>query len=261
MANTRPVFEKCYARHLGNCNHKSQEHFISKSILTIIGKLQVKGFPWTEPGMTAPASARSLTAAVLCERHNSRLSDYDSEAAALFSHLKLLDSKATPEELMTTPDVFIVDGLRLEKWLLKAMCGIMSSGNFMVDQKSTGKIQPSQYLVDLLFASQPWRAGIGLYLNYEKQMRVNAMRGIGFEPVLVMAGSHEDIAGIDMWFWGFPFRGLFATYQEGVPLPNYRPKRIQIVNDYVHRDIIFTWPADSIATDGPVLTRAGTLPF
>jgi hypothetical protein len=259
VPHTRPVFKKCYARHLGGCNHKSQEHFISRSILEIIGTFEVGGFPWTKPGKTVSASARSLTASVLCERHNSSLSDLDSEASRLMSHLKLLDNKATAQELMTTPEVFVVDGVRFEKWLLKALCGIMSSGNFLIDGKSFGKIQATPYFVDLLFASEPWKPGIGLYFEYGHE-RLNTIPGVGYNVVLKKGGTHAEIAGIDMWIWGFPLRGLFATYEEGIPLPNFRPRRIRIVNQDVHRDVLFTWPAGSITSEGPILTRDGTLP-
>ncbi|MER0203335.1 MAG: hypothetical protein DU480_05630 [Nitrosomonas sp.] len=255
----KSIFKKCYAHHLGGCNHKSQEHFISKSLLKIIGVFEVKGFPWSTPDTATRASSKSLTASVLCDHHNSLLSDFDSETARLMSHLKLLDSKTTPQELLSTPNEFIVDGIKLEKWLLKSLCGIMSSGNFMIESRSFGKVQPSQYLVNLLFSSEPWKPGIGLYLEYSEHKRVNAMRGVGYDPVLAKSRSHSNIVGIDMHLWGFPFRGLFATYEDGVALPNYRPNKMRISNGDVVRDVVFAWPSTSVTSEGPVLTRDGTL--
>jgi hypothetical protein len=252
-------FERCYAKHLGGCTHKSREHFISRSILEIIGPFSIQGFPWLIPGENGKASAGSLTAAVLCERHNSSLSIFDSEAAKFLSHLKLLGSKSTPQQLSEVPEVFSVDGTLLEMWLLKTLCGVMASGNFLIDGRSFGKVPPSEYLVNLLFSRDPWKTGIGLYADYSGRSRVNAERGIGYDPVAARSGTHANIVGIDVHFWGFPLRGLFAIYEDGKLLKGHRPASIRIVNQEVTRDIAFAWPAGSSTTAGPVFTRDGTI--
>lgn len=252
-------FQGCYAKHLGGCTHKSREHFISRSILEIIGPFSIQGFPWLKSGEIGRASAGSLTASVLCDRHNSSLASFDSEAARFFSHLKLLDSKVTPQQLADAPAVLAVNGIYLEKWLLKTLCGTMASGNFLIDGKSFGKILPSEYLVDLLFSSEPWKEGVGLYADYVGRARVNAQRGIGYDPVIAKSGTHATIVGIDVHFWGFPLRGLFATYDDGRILEGYRPASMRVVNQTVSRDIAFTWPASSPSTAGPIFTRDGTI--
>jgi hypothetical protein len=252
-------FPRCYAQHLGGCTHKSREHFISRSILEIVGgPFSIQGFPWLKSGEVGKASAASLTSNVLCDRHNSSLSILDSEAARFFGHLKLLDSKTSPSELAEVPAVFSVDGVLLEKWLLKALCGIMASGNFLIDGKSFGKVPPSEYLVNLLFSDRPWKKGVGLYADYTGRQRVDAYRGIGFDPVTARSGTNANIVGIDVHFWGFPLRGLFATYQGGPPLEGHRPTSIRIANRDVSRDIVFVWPRGSPSTPGPVFTRDGT---
>jgi hypothetical protein len=73
-----------------------------------------------------PASPGSLAYAILCKRHNGFLSAFDTEAAKLFAHLRLIDSKQTPEELSSVASVTI-DGVLFEKWLLKALCGAMAT--------------------------------------------------------------------------------------------------------------------------------------
>ena len=226
----------------------------------MIGAFEVSGLPWVPPDTRVSASTRSMTASVLCERHNSLLSEFDFEASRLMSHLQLLDSAATANELMAAPEEFVIDGVKLEKWLIKALCGILASGNFLIDGESFGKVAPPPYFVDLLFDAKPWKPGIGLYFEHGSD-RLNAMHGVGYSIVVARAptgGKHVEVAGIDFQLWGFPFRGLFATYEAGVPLPNYRPSRIRFVNQGVHRDVLFTWPADSTKSEGPVLTRTGT---
>lgn len=252
-------FRGCYAKHLGGCTQKSREHFISRSILEIIGPFTIQGFPWLRPGEIGNASARSLTASVLCEHHNSSLSTIDSEAAKLFTHLKLLDSKSTPERLECVAPVLSIDGVKLEKWLLKTLCGTMASGNFRIDGKTFGKTPPSEYLVNLLFSNEPWKDGVGLYAEFAGRTRVYAFRGVGYDPVTARSGTHSAIAGIDVQFWGFPFRGLFATYQDGRKLEGYRPAGMRVVNQTVSRDIAFVWPGDSRSTAAMVFTRDGTI--
>jgi hypothetical protein len=253
------IFEGCYAKHLGGCTHKSREHFISRSILEIISPFSIQGFPWLKPGEVGRASASSLTASVLCDYHNSSLSSLDSEAVRLFTHLRLLDSKATPQQLAEAPAVLPVDGILLEKWLLKTLCGTMASGNFLIDGKGFGKTPPSEYLVNLLFLSEPWRDGIGLYTNFAGGTRVNALRGIGYDPITVRSGTNATVVGISVQFWGFPLRCVFATHNDGQPPVGYRPASLRVVNQTVSRDIVFAWPTDSTTTTGIVFTRDGTI--
>jgi hypothetical protein len=252
-------FEKCYARHLMSCNGKSREHFISRVILESLAPFSVQGFPWLKPGETGEASPKSLAAAVLCEHHNGLLSNYDAEAAKLFAHLKLIDSKPTPEELGTVPPISI-DGVRFEKWLLKVVCGILASGNFRVDGKFFGKLSPSEFMVDLLYRDEPWKPGIGLYIDFGQLRRLDAFRGLGYDPVYVKTTpTNAMICGIDIRLWGFPFRGLFAAYEDGSILPGYRPPKLEIVNGAVRKEITFAWPEGTPPSTWPIMTRDGTI--
>jgi hypothetical protein len=151
MRKKSPPYAKCYAKHLGGCNGKSAEHYISRSILKVIGPFKVSGFPWLKQGETKVVSENALTATVLCECHNNTLSDFDSEAMRLINFLKQIDEKETEAELAKIPQKMYIDGLKLEKWLLKTLCAIMASGNYLVDGKGFGSLDVSEYLVDLLY--------------------------------------------------------------------------------------------------------------
>lgn len=252
-------FQGCYAKHLGGCNGKSQEHYISKSILETIGPFEIGGFPWLAPGEKRVVSANALTASILCDHHNSLLSDFDSEANKFISHLKLLDSKTTPDELREIAPVTRIDGIKLEKWLLKTMCGTLASGNYLIEGKGFGKISLSEYLVDLLFSNKPWKLGIGLYAEFGGRSQINTFRGIGYDPVIAKLGTHAQTVGIDVHFWGFPLRGLFATYEKHHPLKDHRPRGFHIVNGSITREIKFIWPLNSFTSDFRVFTRTGTI--
>lgn len=252
-------YPKCYAKHLGNCDGKSAEHYISKSVLEVIGPVEVTGFPWLKQGTSKAISHNALTAKVLCSNHNSALSNLDSEASKFINHLKLLDSKETARNLELVPSKLVVDGLRLEKWILKTLCGIMASGNFMTDGKGHGSVAVPEYFVDLLYKDDLWKTGIGLYTELSNRIRIDAFRGIGYAPVIVKSGTHSTIVGIDIHFWGFPLRCLFAVHENVRSLEKYRPRGITVVNGSVTREIIFTWPATSFTSNPPIFTRTGTI--
>ena len=253
-------YKRCYARSLSKCDGKSVEHYISKSILESIGSFKVRGLPWLEPGESKVISANALTAAVLCRHHNSLLSKYDAEAAKLINHLKLIDGKHTSLELVKVPPSLVIDGSRIEKWFLKTLCAVLASGNYVIDGKGYGALPVSDYLVGLLFNEAPWKPGIGLYSAFTDQNRVDAFRGIGFDPVTSRLGDEATIVGLDVHFWGFPLRGLFATYENNHPLEKYRPRGLAFMNGKVRRDVIFSWPTKSVTSNVPILTRTGTLP-
>jgi len=166
-----------------------------------------------------------------------------------------LDSKTTPEELEKIIPIFTIDGIKLEKWLLKALCGIIASGNYLIQGKGHGKVQVPEHLLNLLFLHEPWKLGIGLYAELGSRTRVNAKAGIGYDPVFTQVGTHATIVGIDVHFWGFPLRGLFATYEDNHPLANYRPSGLHIANGTVTREIKFIWPSNSITSEPPVFIR------
>lgn len=258
MTKATIPYSKCYAKHLGRCNGKSAEHYISKAILEVIGPFEIRGLPWLKQGESKVVSVNALTASVLCRYHNSLLSDFDSEAARFISHLKLIDSKETALELEQVPEKFIVDGLKLEKWFLKTFCAVTASGNYLVDGNGYGSLPISEYSVNLLFRNDPWKVGIGLYAAWGNRDKVDAFKGISFDPVTARSGTHATIVGLDVHFWGFPLRGLFAVYEKNHPLDGYRPRGITFVNGPVTREIIFEWPSTSVTSAPSVLTRTGT---
>jgi hypothetical protein len=269
MTKVRPIFDKCFARSRGGCTHKSQEHYISESILELLGpgKLSVHNPAWLDNGAPPQTmTAANISAGVLCEEHNSKLSILDSEALCVMRHLKNLDSAGRSErEMLALPEIVSVDGTKLERWLLKAYCGVTASGNFKVEGKRIGKMAPHPTILDLLFSTSPWIGGVGLYVNFDATNRLTVERGVWFDVVTAKTTTdggrhtHAQICGFDFKFWGFPFRILLATYQPGIPaLPNYRPQHLRVVVGKVMRELRFEWPADSLTSPGFTLNRNGT---
>ena len=256
--STPATFLGCYAKKLGNCDGRSNEHLISKSILETIGLFEVEGLPWIPPGEKRALPATALTASVLCRNHNAKLSKFDAEANAFFKHLKLIDGMETPEELQQVVPVEVIDGIKLEKWLLKTLCGVLASGNFQLEGKGFGKLQVTDHLVDLLFSERKWKSGLGLYVQVKDRAQVNAWRGIGYHLVTARKGTHAEVVGIDVEFWGFPLRCMFASKMGEPVSPGYRPRGLRFANGAVSRELKLTWPKSSLTTGAPTFTRTGT---
>jgi hypothetical protein len=65
----------------------SAEHYISKSVLQAIGDtVAVSGVPLLSDGQEKEVGINSLTAKILCSRHNSALSLLDSAVGTFFSN-------------------------------------------------------------------------------------------------------------------------------------------------------------------------------
>ena len=72
----------------------SGEHYISKTVLDAIsssGAVQIGGVPWLSHQTLQSIGIKSLVSKILCETHNSGLSQLDSVAGILFRTLDAAD--------------------------------------------------------------------------------------------------------------------------------------------------------------------------
>jgi|GEM_PF-6248237 hypothetical protein len=115
----------CYAGILGDCdgNGLTAEHYISKNILKEIGNnFLLRGFPWLPPE-GKEIGINSMTANILCKRHNNALSSLDTEAGKLFKCIKDIILETTKQKF------YSFNGYDIERWLIKLFLGLLSSKN------------------------------------------------------------------------------------------------------------------------------------
>jgi len=146
---------KCYAVYLGNCSGKlSREHYISKSALELAGKtVSVSGFPWQTPDQSMEIGIESLTSKILCEHHNSELSPLDVVGSDFLRLLKAsIEGVASDGEFKN--ETVHIDGLKLEAWLLKVLCGTIAL---------SGRSKVPEEWVNILFQNRPFPKDSGLY--------------------------------------------------------------------------------------------------
>jgi hypothetical protein len=81
----------CYLSHTNDCGGgMSREHYISETVLEQLSEpaVAIDGVFWLPPGERKVVGINSLTANILCVRHNSALSALDAEAANSCERLK-----------------------------------------------------------------------------------------------------------------------------------------------------------------------------
>lgn len=110
-------------------------------------------------GAAKVVSTASLTAKVLCQRHNNLLSPLDEEAGRLADAIKA--ARSGSEHIHHQ-----VNGALLERWALKTLVNLLASR-----WTEKGYLPPGQDIVAKVFGALPLEARSGLYLveNYQGQ--------------------------------------------------------------------------------------------
>jgi hypothetical protein len=203
---------KCYAQEFANCSSKiSGEHWISAGVLETLarfGPLNVGGLPWHPPGTTKEMSVDSLQSNILCERHNSALSPLDQVAIRFFGAFPHIKGKHFGTSALT-----LFCGGDLERWMLKVLCGGISSG---VVRPSSGRPvgwRPPTAWLDFLFAGTSIPSPMGLYLTQTEGDWVDASRGVG----IACLATGAEIYGLLIELHGFRF--ILAMVPPASPLP------------------------------------------
>ena len=141
---------RCWASMLGGCDRISGEHVISRSVLEDVGPAPVivECVHRVPPGQY---SVNSLTANILCRKHNSQLSPLDA-TAGLIAAFMLTSGDALPGRVLK------VDGNLLERWLAKTVINYMFAG--WAEEK---KWPPHEDIVRTIFGEGSAPDGCGMF--------------------------------------------------------------------------------------------------
>lgn len=195
---------RCYAAELGGCSEQiSAEHFFSRGILAFLNDgplFRVSGFSWQGFGDTPQPSIASLSAKVLCAKHNSDLHPLDEECLNLFRFFNEVDRKLADGEF-TGCLSFETSGEAIECWFLKVLVGLVASGNAAKDNQPILKSTPPLAWLQLLYGHEPMPPGWGLYLAYELGEQVMRTKGLAFAPII----HDKKVTGALCHIHGFRF--------------------------------------------------------
>lgn len=179
---------------------------MSKTILKQLGDFQISGAPWQLPGEVQAVGINSMTANILCERHNSQLSVLDETAGLLFEMLDGVWLDMGRRSLSRRPSVKYISGETFERWMLKVLCGaffskIASTNRQRIIDTHT---MDNGALFSALLANQ-WKPGCGLFIQPGGHIRPE--NKVSMAP-LSIKGSNR-VVGIQMNFRGLDIRSIF----------------------------------------------------
>ena len=235
----------CYPRDTDDCSQQiSREHYMSKAVLEQLGStLRVSGVPWLQPGGTLDTSVGSLTAKILCKRHNEALSPLDSEASLFLSTLRdaLIDLRR--KTLSRKPIFHLINGTALELWMLKVACGLY----FAVGARDRKRISETHTIamdkVCRAFFQSDWDPSGGLYFFGNTGTRVTVADNVGMTPLT------DDVAhrfsGNRISLHGFTLDCLFDTAGTNPGAWGglvRRPTELVLRRGRRAHHIILTWP-------------------
>lgn len=235
----------CYAKSLNDCSTKlSREHFVSKSILKILGEFHVlSNASWLAPGQsTDPLHVESLGARNLCKRHNEMLSHIDAANVKFFR--TLINAFSVLESDIVLPQQEgSVSGDKLELWLLKSISGFLASGAYNPGGNAKKYDIPDEWL-GILFNDKPWNPGAGMSIRISK---ATPHRGFGMGHVSVpetsdLAGGVIEFCGVE--FFMFPVEGVNQVRENSedeLTRLVYRPGEIVISNETHRTRIAISW--------------------
>lgn len=222
----------CFAAQLGNCSgNLSREHYVSRSVLELAGKsVRISGFPWQKPNIPKDVGISSLTSKILCRRHNSELSSLDFVGKDFLQSLKSSFDEATGENEFCDKS-FSIQGDMLELWLLKILCGILSTAR---------KYTIPESWVEYLYQKRPFPEQSGIHffgIEGTASWYFNLLR------IISVPGKLGGIAGAKFGIGGLAVLLGFGKpiFEEAQFQSLYRPASIRITKGSGIQNLNFSW--------------------
>lgn len=217
----------CWAACLGGCSGKiSREHIVSRSLFE--GEsIMVSGFSWCKDE-EKEIGLSSLTAKILCVKHNNDLSDVDIAGAHAFDVLREMTMLSNVREKMK-PRLwrvvnYTIDGSLLERWFLKTLINISLNSEYPIGKMAKIAGQPSESLVKIAFGHQAFTGKSGLYSAAHVGQKINSSDRVIFAPLIKQ--EEYIIGGL------FSFRGSrFILFLDPEGPPTKRPLGIGFPGD------------------------------
>ena len=244
QSDRQPEFE-CYARALRGCSTEmSDEHIVSEAVLRFL-KANVRGNPQVYAQNTAglPRGVRRLrdigrmTAPILCTTHNSGLHSYDDEALAMCkATLALYDADNHRDP---AAESFVIDGGRLERWMLKVLFGTIYYGRDWPPLAGLRGQAPPVECLEVLYDRREMPARRGLY------WLPTDLEGEHFDnrdEVELLPWSRKGdgkLVGLRVWFFSFHFGLLTDEADVEEYGARFRPAALRV--NGCNRRIEFRW--------------------
>jgi hypothetical protein len=210
---------KCWASILGNCSSKiTREHIVSESLFAT-DVVTARGFSWCDGGEKTIGMS-SLTAKILCERHNNELSPLDAAASQAFTTFRelarLYEVRLKMKARRWTVVHDRIDGRLLERWFLKTLINMCIDSSERIGPQSVCAGVPDESLVKIAFGRDSFHGRAGLYGAGHAGQNIRCAEELHAN---VLVKNAQVIGGALFQFRGFCFL-LFLD--EGGPPPELR---------------------------------------
>jgi hypothetical protein len=210
---------KCYARALGNCSTDlSDEHFLSESVLAVVHptKVTVAGFAWLGDN-TRRIPNKRLAARILCKAHNEALSGLDESGRRFFQWMQDAIIEFAQDHPKAQEDwIRAVNGHDLERWMMKALFGLIASGVAENKSPDLSKLPPPIEALRILFGYDPIPQGWGMY--WRTQFGVEENNSFALEVATITRDA--AVGGLFLRFNGHE---IWFLMQKGALAPEIRP--------------------------------------
>ena len=189
----------CYAQALGDCEGPLEnEHFIPRVIQAMVGQVSVGGFPWLGDRQIVVEAGSYAYGRVICRRHHDQLDGLDPEAAAFFRNFMLVFNGihlSTGERARFEDLTLRLDGRKLEHWMLKVICGAISTGNLQA-----GAVELTW--LHALFGHAPWPEHFRMSMTSSPLAEMPRDQAASFGTKFHLNAA-DQIIGIEMIAFGF----------------------------------------------------------
>ncbi len=238
---------KCWAAACGGCGEgPSAEHIVSKCLFPE-GVVHVSGFEWCK-GETKSIGVNGLERQILCKTHNSALSEADTEAK---NAIALFQRSAPP----TKDDPLgnnIVNGRKLERWLLKTAINLSFRGNLHIGVGMNGSMPglPSPYLIDVAFGKLPFSHQMGAYFLFPAEETLHQPSEIIMIPLI----KDGHIGG---FYFELRSQAVFLNLFPGHAPPTIGTvaARLELQQALLDAELVYRPPSIATASNGMPLSR------
>lgn len=249
--------DRCWANGYGECSDKiSREHLISSGIFEDQSIL-IGGHPWCQGG-EKKISVASLTAKILCTKHNSAISPLDDEginAVRLFEQFFPDNMKSNHK----APFKDIINGHLFERWLLKTAINnsVKSDLHIGIGMSDSSPGKPSPYLLAVVFGELQFTHQMGLYVignSAQISLTAGQFTIIPIHQDGSIGGFYFHIRGLNFFLSLYPGHpvpslkslgmteevGFFKELLDSVPV--YRPSYINVFDECsAPQQVAFSW--------------------
>jgi hypothetical protein len=239
---------RCYMNWTRNCcNTMSREHFVSQSVLKLIGEkyVTVSGAPWQGDSKMKPVPIKDLVSKdLLCVRHNSAMSPLDTAAGRFFTAIKSIYADLGDfSTLSRKRQWWLLSGEELELWLVKVAFGVYHSGNVAIERQKLRDTQRLENVILRAFHGATIPVPLGMYIMRDRKQS-EFPNNLDFASL--SSDGSEEMVGLRFRFLGLSLLMLLSptTAYDGEFLANHihRPFYIGFRNRRRTHTIALTWP-------------------